>query len=104
MWGSRVSHIHSGLGPLVEAELRSFDCTYPRGQCQAGIRLWEATGPRSRGGSWGTQSEVPGTSELAQGSPDLHGSRGHQVLRLLGTQELLGATEEMRRVAALGWI
>lgn len=38
----------------------------------------------------------PGLLELVWGSLDLQGGRGRLVLKLLGTQVLLGSTEERR--------
>ena len=45
---------------------------------------------------WGAQFEVPGTAGAGSGIPGLHGGWGHLVLRLLGTQVLLNAVEELR--------
>lgn len=76
-----------------------FDCAYPTlvpGRCQA-------MGPHPRGR--GVQLEIPGTARAGLGVPGLHGGRGCPVLRLLGTQGPLGATEELRMECGhMGWI
>lgn len=60
------------------------------------------------GQPWDTALEVikpslrHGTAELAWGSQAYKEAEAHLVLRLLDTQELLEATEELRM--ELGWI
>ena len=62
---------------------------------QAGVRLWEATGYRS-GGVRERSLRPWGQLELARGSRGLHGGQGHLLLKLLATQVLLDAEEELR--------
>lgn len=64
-------------------------------QRQVGVGLCEAAGHRL--GCWGAQSEVPGDCWSCR--------EASLVLRLLGTQALLGATEELRmKWGPEGWI
>lgn len=78
--------------------MQSFDCTDPtlalRGVEGSGyVKPWDPTPGRV-----GKHSlRFLGTSEVGSGIPDLHGSQGHEVLRLLGIQKLLDALEELRK-------
>lgn len=63
----------------------------------------QAMGPHPRVG--GVPLEVPGTTRAGLGVPGPHGGQGCLVLRLLGTQVPLGATEELRMEWGCGgWI
>ena len=63
-------------------------------QCQAGVRLWEATGYRS-GGVRERSLRPWGQLELARGSPGLQGGWGRLVPELLDTQTRLDAAKEL---------
>lgn len=64
--------------------------------CQwADVRLWEAA--RYCSGGVKAQSVVQDTVRAGREFPGLQGGQGSLVLRLLGIQVLLEATEELRR-------
>lgn len=82
----------TGLRPLKEAE--KFNHAYPNTTAKQVSGCREAEGHRSGGGeSW---SELWTQSELAQGSSSLKEGQGCQVLRLLGTQAPLEASEDLK--------
>jgi hypothetical protein len=96
--GSCILSAGHKLRSLREVEHGNLYCTY-----HASAGLWEAMGHRSRGG--GAQSEVPGTAGAGSGVLRTASRLGHLVLRLLGTQALLDAKEELRTEwEPAGWI